>query len=755
MFGAIKNWVNWVMLVKRAMPVKRATLVVACCLLAINSSAQILNPIKWSFEWVATSETEALFRAKARIDKGWHLYAQEMNIGDGMGPERTVFTFHPSKDWQRLGKVVERSKVYEEKAEVWEGLLVRYFKNEAVFEQKFKVKRQGARLKGNVYAMVCDDKQCLPPEETEFDLVFSPAGASAQSGAHASTAGEMSQGSNPLEANKGAAVSDERTADPDTGRSTNSDAEPNADPDAEGSADPDAERSTNSDAEGSAGSAEDQTEGRTAGGALWGIFLAGLLGGFIALLTPCVFPMIPLTVSYFTKQTGSRQQGLAKALLYGLSIVVIYVGLGLIVTFAFGSDALNAMASDIWFNLAFFVLLVVFGISFLGAFEITLPSSWVNRADTNSERGGWAGIFFMAFTLALVSFSCTGPIIGTLLVEAATRGAVLGPAVGMTGFALALALPFSLFALFPGWLKSLPRSGGWLNRVKVVLGLLELAFALKFLSNVDLAYHWGILDREVFLVIWIALFLSLSLYLMGFIRFPHDDPGPEPLSIPRFLLSVVALSFTFYLVPGLWGAPLKSVNAFLPPMATQDFDMSASNQGGGGANHSTPTLGQGGTLYSELFHCPHGLSCFFDLEEGLAYAEKVNKPVMIDFTGHSCVNCRKMEASVWADPEVLQMLRDSFVLISLYVDDKTVLPTSQQYVSSFSGKKVKTLGNKWSDYQASVFGINSQPYYVLMDGKKKQLTTPSAYDPDIERYRTFLRSGLRAFREQGTRSAGN
>ncbi len=724
MFGAIKNWV------KRAMPVKRAILVVACCLLAINSSAQIQDPIKWSFEWVATSETEALFRAKARIDKGWHLYAQEMNIDDGMGPERTVFTFHPSKDWQRLGKVVERSKVYEEKAEVWEGLLVRYFKNEAVFEQKFKVKRQGARLKGNVYAMVCDDKQCLPPEETEFDLVFSPAGAPAQSAAHASTPGEMSQGSNPLEANTGAAVSDGRTADPDTGRTADSDAE------------------------GSAGSADDQTERRTAGGAFWGIFLAGLLGGFIALLTPCVFPMIPLTVSYFTKQTGSRQQGLVKALLYGLSIVVIYVGLGLIVTFAFGSDALNAMASDIWFNLAFFVLLVVFGISFLGAFEITLPSSWVNKADTNSERGGWAGIFFMAFTLALVSFSCTGPIIGTLLVEAATRGAVLGPAVGMTGFALALALPFSLFALFPGWLKSLPRSGGWLNRVKVVLGLLELAFALKFLSNVDLAYHWGILDREVFLVIWIALFLSLSLYLMGFIRFPHDDPGPEPLSIPRFLLSVVALSFTFYLVPGLWGAPLKSVNAFLPPMATQDFDMSVSKQGGGAANPSAPAPSQAGTLYSDLFHCPHGLSCFFDLEEGLAYAEKANKPVMIDFTGHSCVNCRKMEASVWADPVVLQMLRDSFVLISLYVDDKTVLPTSQQYVSSFSGKKVKTLGNKWSDYQASVFGINSQPYYVLMNGKKKQLTTPSAYDPDIERYRTFLRSGLRAFREQGKSSRG-
>lgn len=723
MFGVIKNRI------KRAIRVKRATLVVACCLLAINSSAQIQDPIKWSFEIVPTSETEALFRAKARIDKGWHLYAQEMNIEDGMGPERTVFTFFPSMDWQRLGKVVERSKVYEEKAEVWEGLVVRYFKNEAVFEQKFRVRRDGVRLKGNVYAMVCDDKQCLPPEETEFDLVFSRTGAPVQSNVPTSTAGEIIERPDSAVANKGVIDSEgvitERTSELTTD--------------------------------------DTAAKGATTDGSLWGIFLAGLLGGFIALLTPCVFPMIPLTVSYFTKQTGSRRQGLVKALLYGLSIVVIYVGLGLIVTFAFGSDALNAMASDIWFNLAFFVLLVVFGISFLGAFEITLPSSWVNRADTNSERGGWAGIFFMAFTLALVSFSCTGPIIGTLLVEAATRGAVLGPAVGMTGFALALALPFSLFALFPGWLKSLPRSGGWLNRVKVVLGLLELAFALKFLSNVDLAYHWGILDREVFLVIWIALFLSLSLYLMGFIRFPHDDPGPEPLSIPRFLLSVVALSFTFYLVPGLWGAPLKSVNAFLPPMATQDFDMSRSGSadygpgpGGtgaavGGDEHS----GAGGSrLYSDLFHCPHGLSCFFDLEEGLAYAEKANKPVMIDFTGHSCVNCRKMESSVWADPEVLQMLRDSFVLISLYVDDKTALPASQQYVSTFSGKKVKTLGNKWSDYQASVFGINSQPYYVLMSADKKQLTKPSAYDPDVQRYRNFLSSGLRSFRQTNSNPVG-
>ena len=698
--------------------------------------AQILNPIRWTFEVVQVQPDEALFRATASIDKGWHLYAQEMNFEEGQsGPEPTAFTFMPHPDLKRMGKVVERSKVYEEKAEVWEGMLVRYFKKKAVFEQKFKVKRDGVRLKGNVYSMVCDDAQCLPPEETEFDLKLT--GYANQNLLDSdTTAVGLGKG--------GASGADSGNLGAETGQDR---------------------LSVGGGTESGQGGKEQGNDAGGQTGTLWAIFLAGLLGGFIALLTPCVFPMIPLTVSYFTKQNGSRRQGVMKALLYGLSIVVIYVALGLVVTFAFGSDALNAMASDIWFNLAFFVLLVVFGVSFLGAFEITLPSSWVNRADTNSERGGWAGIFFMAFTLALVSFSCTGPIIGTLLVEAATRGAVLGPAVGMTGFALALAMPFSVFALFPGWLKSLPRSGGWLNRVKVVLGLLELAFALKFLSNVDLAYHWGILDREVFLVIWITLFLSLGIYLMGFIRFPHDDPGPEPLSVPRFLLSVVALSFTFYLVPGLWGAPLKSVNAFLPPMATQDFDMTQAAVGGrlgslpgatgtGGDSKAAQHDGASPRLYNDLFHCPHGLSCFFDLEEGLAYAEKANKPVMIDFTGHSCVNCRKMEASVWADPVVLQMLRDSFVLVSLYVDDKTALPESQQYVSTFSGKKVKTLGNKWSDYQASAFGINSQPYYVLMTGNKKQLTKPSAYDPNIERYRTFLRNGLRVFREQGKNSEG-
>lgn len=729
MFGAIKR--TYI----------RAMLLLACLFVALQSSAQILNPIRWNFELMPTSETEALFRATARIDKGWHLYAQEMKFEEGQtGPEPTAFTFHFSPDWQRIGKVVERSKVYEEKAEVWDGMVVRYFKNKAVFEQKFRVMRDGVRLKGNVYGMVCDEKQCLPPEETEFVLLFSRAGTATTSGAEATSSTRAASGVDSSVPEGDAKASD---GGPDHGGAGDE------------MASDEASRVDTLRAEGSGASGNS--------GALWGIFLAGLLGGFIALFTPCVFPMIPLTISYFTKQTGSRRQGVMKALLYGLSIVVIYVALGLFVTFAFGSDALNAMASDIWFNLSFFVLLVVFGISFLGAFELTLPSSWVNKADTNSDRGGWVGIFFMAFTLALVSFSCTGPIIGTLLVEAATRGAVLGPAVGMTGFALALSLPFSLFALFPGWLKSLPRSGGWLNRVKVVLGLLELAFALKFLSNVDLAYHWGILDREVFLVIWIVLFLSLGLYLLGFIRFPHDDPGSEPLSVPRFLLSVVALSFTFYLVPGLWGAPLKSVNAFLPPMATQDFDMNRPGHTGGGSTQS----GSGGShanngggdaqegmasspLYSDLFHCPHALSCYFDLEEGLAHAEKLNKPVMIDFTGHSCVNCRKMEASVWADSVVLQMLRDSFVLISLYVDDKTALPASQQYVSTFSGKKVKTLGNKWSDYQASEFGINSQPFYVLMTGNKKQLAKPSAYDPDVERYRSFLRGGLRAFRESGS-----
>ena len=475
---------------------------------------------------------------------------------------------------------------------------------------------------------------------------------------------------------------------------------------------------------------------------LWAIFIAGFLGGFAALLMPCIFPMLPLTVSFFTKKSHSKAKSVSQALIYGVSIIVIYVVLGLLVTVAFGADALNELSTNGIFNFVFFLLLVVFAVSFFGAFEITLPSKWVNKVDEKSNQSGFAGLFFMALTLALVSFSCTGPIIGTLLVQAASMGDLLGPAIGMFGFALALAIPFALFAMFPSWLKSLPKSGGWLNSVKVVLGFLELALALKFLSNVDLAYHWNWFDREIFLVLWIVIFGLLGLYFLGKIRFSHDSPV-EYVSIPRLFLAIITFAFTIYMVPGLWGAPLSSISAFLPPQATQDFDLYTSSLSGGNGsiqkNHKTKK-------YSDRFHAPLNLDVFFDYEEGMAYAKEVNKPVIIDFTGHACVNCRKMEASVWPDKDVYSRLANDYVIIQLYVDDKTALPLEEQIVSSFSGKKIKTIGNKWSDFQASRFNANSQPYYVLLNTKGEMLAEPKGADYNADSYLRFLDSGIEKFK---------
>lgn len=474
-----------------------------------------------------------------------------------------------------------------------------------------------------------------------------------------------------------------------------------------------------------------------------GIFIAGFLGGLLALLTPCVFPMIPLTVSFFTKQSKTRAKGITNALIYGAFIVFIYVVLGFAVTVTFGADALNALSTNVWFNLFFFLLLVVFAVSFLGAFEITLPSSWVNRADQQSDKGGIIGIFFMAFTLSLVSFSCTGPIIGTLLVQAAVSGGVMGPIMGMTGFSLALALPFGLFAAFPGWLNTMPKSGGWLNSVKVVLGLLELALALKFLSNADLVVQAGLLSRELFLAIWIGIFGTLALYLFGFIKFPHDSPLTS-ISIPRYFFGLFVLIFTIYLIPGLWGAPLKIISGFPPP---NFYSESPNGFGGNGAVSSAVTLSADGNVVGEPEHCPHGLPCFHDYEEGLAYAKEVGKPIMLDFTGWACVNCRKMEEQVWSDPRVLKRLREDYVLISLYVDEKTELPEEEQIEVKIGEKtkKLRTVGNRWSYMQAERFKTNSQPYYVVLDHNEKQLGEPAAYDLDIDNYVNWLDAGKAAF----------
>lgn len=473
------------------------------------------------------------------------------------------------------------------------------------------------------------------------------------------------------------------------------------------------------------------------------IFIGGFLGGLLALLTPCVFPMIPMTVSFFIKR-GDKKHGVRDAIIYGISIIVIYVLLGLSVTLLFGSDAMNALSTNPWFNVFFFLMLIIFGASFLGAFEIQLPTSWSNFFDKKSDTSsGLVSIFFMAFTLGLVSFSCTGPIIGTLLVEAAVSGSLLGPVVGMFGFSLALALPFTLFALFPSWLKKMPKSGGWLNSVKVVLGFLELALALKFLSTADLVSHWGILPRETFLVLWIVIFALLGFYLLGKLRFAHDSELSH-ISVWRLFLAIVSLSFSLYMVPGLWGAPLKAINAFTPPLSTQDFTVNS-------LSNATTKIETGEKRkYSDVLHSPHGLQTYFDYDEGMAYAKKVGKPVLLDFTGHGCVNCRKMEASVWSEKTVLEKLSNDYVIISLYVDDRTELSPNEQTTAKLGEQEVtiRTIGNKWSFFQASTYGVNSQPYYVLLDNNGKQMTEPTGFNVNVADYLNFLNDGLNKYKQK-------
>jgi thiol:disulfide interchange protein len=467
---------------------------------------------------------------------------------------------------------------------------------------------------------------------------------------------------------------------------------------------------------------------------LWGIFFLSFIGGFAALMTPCVFPMIPMTVSYFTKQSKTRAAGVRNAFIYGLSIILIYVALGSVITAIFGAEALNELSTNVWFNLIFFLLLVIFAMSFLGAFEIMLPNSWANKVDRQADRGGIVGILFMALALAIVSFSCTGIIVGDLLVIAASKGG-MAPVIGMLGFSLALALPFMLFAMFPGWLNTLPKSGGWLNTVKVSLGFLELALAFKFLSNADLVMQAHLLERETFLAIWIAVFGVWGLYLLGKITLPHDSPLPF-ISVGRLMLALLVLSFTVYMIPGLFGAPLKLISAFPPP---QTYSESPSGWGSGTVDRTEQL--PDGAKFGE-----HGIVTFTDYEKGLAYAKSVGKPVLIDFTGFACVNCRKMEINVWSDEQVLKVLQNEVVLISLYVDDKRPLPESEQFVSPTTGKKVKTIGNKWTDFMISRYETNTQPFYVLMGHDEKNLVDPVGYTPDIKEYLAWLKSGVSRFK---------
>ncbi len=674
------------------------------------AQAQILAPVKWHYSAEQISATEAKLVLKAKIEKGWHIYSQYIKEG---GPIPTSFKFTPSKAYSLIGKPTESPKptsVFEKTF----NMQILWFENEVTFTQLIKTKSNKFAVEGSLEFMVCNNTQCLPPEELAFTIA-SPQPSPEERGKTT----PLQSATKKKIASQSDSIASAQPSPEERGAITS------------------LQSSTKRETTIRSGSLS-RGESRGEASSLLTIFLAGFLGGLAAFFMPCIYPMIPLTVSFFTKKSGSRAKGIEHAIIYGLSIILIYVALGLLITLIFGASALNEAASSATFNLLFFVILIVFAISFLGAFEITLPSSLVNQMDKKSNKSGVVGLFFMAFTLALVSFSCTGPIIGTLLVDAVSKGAYLGPAIGMLGFSSALAIPFTLFAIFPSWLKEMPKSGGWLNTLKVSLGFLELALAFKFLSNVDLAYHWHIVNRDIFLVIWISIFTVFALYLLGKIRLENDSEFSF-VSLPRLFFAMLVFGFTIYMVPGLWGAPLQAISAWLPPSSTQPFDLYTR------CEPSATSPQTNGKKYVSLFHAPHGLDAYYDYEQGLAFAKKVNKPVLLDFTGWSCTNCRKMEASVWSDPQVLQKLKQDYVLISLYVDDKTELPKNEQYISKFSAKEIKTLGQKWSDLQASGFGTNSQPYYILVNPEGQLLVPPQAFDLDINKYIQFLDKGTEVF----------
>jgi thiol:disulfide interchange protein len=596
---------------------------------------------------------------------------------------------------------------YAEYSDIW-GFNVYHFADLAVFKQKIKVLDPNLKyIIAEIFYQVCDDERCLRPTGQVLNFKLDASAVIPQD------AGDIIE----------KYLDDE--LDPMVAQAAPESAIPlkEAHDSLKGS---EVKKKSKVEVEKEQVSEEKEEEDRS----LWGIFIVAFLSGFAALLTPCVFPMIPLTVSFFTKQSKNRAKGISNAILYGFFIIVIYVLLGTVVTAIFGSESLNELSTNVYFNVAFFLILVVFAVSFLGAFEITLPQSWANKADEKANKGGVAGIFFMALALAIVSFSCTGPIVGSLIVEAASKGG-LAPVIGMLGFSLAIALPFALFAIFPGWMNSLPKSGGWLNTVKVVLGFLELALAFKFLSAADLVFQTHYIEREVFLAIWVAIFGGLALYLFGKIRMPHDGPDSS-ISVGRLIMGLIVLTFTVYMIPGLWGAPLKIISGFPPPL-----------------NYAESPYGVGYTKLEANVEVPkgghlavHDIIAFHDYETGLAYAKTVNKPILVDFTGWACVNCRKMEERVWSEPAILNMLRNDYVLISLYVDDKNKLPKEEQYISEVTGKKVRTIGDKWMEFQKDNYEIAAQPLYVIKDKDGNDIGKPIAYTPEVEIYEAWLKKGL-------------
>ena len=676
-------------------------------LITLVVQAQILTPVKWKIKLDDNGTPEKSIVFTATSDKGWHLY--DMNLPEG-GPVSTSFNFETLKGAELVGtptSSVQPTTVYDEQF----SMNLRWYAGTVSFTQKIKVTDASKfKVEGEVEFMACNDETCLPPDNVSFTFDKKQIRMDAVSN---TTDTNVSNEEQPIAENKEekieeqpAVVETAQVAKPiitTTKQSTSLTEQP-----ALWTPVVDKLKEFN-----------DTTV--SAADTSWiFIFFAGFLGGLIALLTPCVWPMIPMTVSFFLKRTKDRKKAIRDALTYGLSIIVIYLVMGLLITGLFGASALNDLSTNAIFNIIFFLLLVVFAVSFFGAFELVLPASWTNKMDTKADSTtGILSIFFMSFTLVLVSFSCTGPIIGTLLVQAASMGTAVGPAIGMFGFALALSIPFSVFAIFPNMLQSMPKSGGWLNSVKVVLGFLELALALKFLSVADLAYGWRLLDREVFIVLWIVIFCMLGAYLLGKIKFSHDSDLPY-VSVPRLFMAIISFAFAVYMIPGLWGAPLKAISAFAPPLYTQDFN-----------------------LYESEVH-----AAFDDYESGMDYAKKTGKPVMIDFSGFGCVNCRKMEAAVWTDPKVKQILEKDYVLITLMVDDKSKLPAPIEIEENGKTRKLKTIGDKWSYLQRSKFGANAQPFYILLNADGEPLGPSYAFDEDVSKYIQFLQNGLKQFQSE-------
>ena len=677
--------------------IKRFTLglllMVISCLSVV---AQMQDPVHFKTEWKSISANEAEIIFNATIDPGWHVYSTD--LGDG-GPTQATINIDKISGAALDGKLKPGSNEIKKMDPIFE-MEVKFFEKTAKFTQKVKLTGGKYSVSGYLEYGACNDENCLPP--TSVDFTFSGEVPAQAKAADTKEKEAPKKEDAPVEAVAKADTTVEAPAATDS-------------------------TATETTLQGTTNywtpvisELSSYGEGTNEESHSWiYIFFTGLIGGLLALFTPCVWPIIPMTVSFFLKRTKDKKKGIRDAWTYGASIVVIYVTLGLAITLIFGASALNALSTNAIFNILFCLMLVVFAASFFGAFEITLPSKWSNAVDSKAEATtGLLSIFLMAFTLSLVSFSCTGPIIGFLLVEVSTSGSVVAPAIGMLGFAIALALPFTLFAMFPSWLKSMPKSGGWMNVIKVSLGFLELAFALKFLSVADLAYGWRILDRETFLALWIVIFGLLGMYLLGKIKFPHDDDNTK-VGVGRFFLALFSLAFAVYMIPGLWGAPLKAVSAFAPPMQTQDFN-----------------------LYKNEVHAK-----FNDFDSGMEYARQNHKPVMIDFTGYGCVNCRKMELAVWTDPQISQIMNDDYVLITLYVDEKTSLPEPIKITENGKERTLRTIGDKWSYLQRSKFGANAQPFYVLLDNEGKPLNSSYSYDEDIAKYKDFLQTGLKNYKK--------